>query len=157
MYDSEQISRYNSARCWSQYFILLSASTKLQCVPLVTETGISLIILTPMKILQRNLSRSTFVVWEVKRNVSVVRFKFRCNILISGKIINEMPVSVASGTHCITGNEEIFQQLVLNVCHTVRNCPETFNSLQNSMARYVHTCSNLSEGHFMHLLWIVTW
>ena len=44
--------------------------------------------------------RSTFVVWEMKMNVSVVRFKFRCNILISGKIINEMPGSVASGTHC---------------------------------------------------------
>jgi hypothetical protein len=29
-----------------------------------------------------------------------VRFKFRCNILISGKIIKEMPVSVASGTPC---------------------------------------------------------
>ena len=27
-------------------------------------------------------------------------FKFRCNILISGKIIKEMPGSVASGTHC---------------------------------------------------------
>jgi hypothetical protein len=25
--------------------------------------------------------------WEMKRNVSVVRFKFCCNILISGKII----------------------------------------------------------------------
>jgi len=30
--------------------------------------------------------------------VSVVRFKFLCNILISGKIIKEMPGSVASGT-----------------------------------------------------------
>jgi len=33
-------------------------------------------------------------------NVSVVRFKFRCNILIGGKIIKEMPGLVASGTHC---------------------------------------------------------
>jgi len=33
--------------------------------------------------------------------VSVVRFKFRCNILIRGKIIKEIPGSVASGTHCI--------------------------------------------------------
>ena len=66
-----------------------------------------------MKILQRNLNRSTFVVWEMKRNVSVVRlivatrssgplFKFRCNILISGNIIKEMPGSVASGTPYIT-------------------------------------------------------
>jgi hypothetical protein len=30
-----------------------------------------------------------------------VRFKFCCNILISGKIIKEMPGSVASGTPCI--------------------------------------------------------
>jgi hypothetical protein len=51
-----------------------------------------------MNILQRNLNRGTFIVWEMKRNVSVVRFKFRCNILISGKIIKEMPGSVASGT-----------------------------------------------------------
>jgi len=54
-----------------------------------------------MKILQRNLNRSTLVVWEIKRNVSVVRFKFRCNNLISGKIIKEMPGSVASATPCI--------------------------------------------------------
>jgi hypothetical protein len=33
-----------------------------QGVPLATEPGISLIILTPMKILQRNLNRGTFVV-----------------------------------------------------------------------------------------------
>jgi len=36
----------------------------------------------------------------MKRNVSVVRFKFRCKILISGKIIEELPGSVASGTPC---------------------------------------------------------
>ena len=54
-----------------------------------------------MKILQRDLNRSTFVVWEMKRNVSVVRFKFRCNILISGKIIKELPGLVGSGTSCI--------------------------------------------------------
>jgi hypothetical protein len=71
------------------------------CVPLATEPDISLIVITPMKILQRNLNRSTFVVWEMKRNVSVVRFKFRCNILISCKIVKEMPCSVVSGTNCI--------------------------------------------------------
>jgi len=32
----------------------------IQGVPLANETGISLIILTPMKILQRNLNSSTF-------------------------------------------------------------------------------------------------
>ena len=40
--------------------------------PLATEPGIFLIILTPMKTLQRNWNRSTFVVWEMKRGVSVV-------------------------------------------------------------------------------------
>jgi hypothetical protein len=30
-----------------------------------------------------------------------IRFKFLCNILISGKIIKEMPGSVASGTPCV--------------------------------------------------------
>jgi len=74
---------------------------QVQCVSLGTEPGISLIILTPMKILRRNLNTNTFVVWEMKRNVSVVRFRFLCNILISGKIILKMPGSVASGTHCM--------------------------------------------------------
>jgi len=45
----------------------------IQFVPLATEPSISLIILTPMKILQWNLNRSMFIVWEMKRNVSVVR------------------------------------------------------------------------------------
>jgi hypothetical protein len=41
-----------------------------------------------------------------------VRFKFRCNILISGKIIKEMPGSVASGTPCITNHKELFSTLI---------------------------------------------
>jgi hypothetical protein len=45
----------------------------------------------------------------MKRNVSVVCFKFRCNILISGKIIKEMPGSVGSGTYC-----RILRTLLIN-------------------------------------------
>jgi hypothetical protein len=56
-----------------------------------------LINLTPMKILQRNWNRSTFVMWEMKRNVSVVCVCSAPNC----KIIKEMPGLVASGTHCI--------------------------------------------------------
>ena len=37
----------------------------------------------------------------MKGHVIVVLVEFRCNILISGKIIKEMPGSVASGTLCI--------------------------------------------------------
>jgi hypothetical protein len=72
--------------------------------PTCYQTGISWIILTPMKILQRNLNRGTFVVWEMKRNVSVVCVCSAPIILISGKIIKEMPGSVASGTHCTCEN-----------------------------------------------------
>ena len=48
--------------------VLRYTTTNVQSVTLVTEPGISLIILTPMKILQRNLNRSTFVVWEMWRH-----------------------------------------------------------------------------------------
>jgi len=41
---------------------LLATITENTGVPLATEPGISFIILTPMKILQRNLNGSTFVV-----------------------------------------------------------------------------------------------
>jgi hypothetical protein len=34
----------------------------------------------------------------MKKNVSVVRFKFRCNILISSKIIKELPGLVGRAT-----------------------------------------------------------
>ena len=70
-------------------------------VPLATEPGISLIILTPMKILQRNLNRSTSVVWEMKRNVSVVCV---CFVAISSfvlELLKKCRDSLASGTPCI--------------------------------------------------------
>ena len=91
----------------------------MQCVLLANEPGISLIILTPMKILQRNLNRSTFVVWEMKRNVSVVcvcgvpnccdaeqRSARNFVAISSNKIIKEMPGSLASGTHGICKHAE---------------------------------------------------
>ena len=37
---------------------------------------------------------------EMKRNLSVGRFKFRCNILISGNVNKELSCSVAGGTPC---------------------------------------------------------
>jgi len=43
-------------------FLLCHQYCIIQCVPLATEPGISLIILTPMKILQRNLNRGTVFV-----------------------------------------------------------------------------------------------
>jgi hypothetical protein len=38
--------------------------------------------------------------WEMKGNVTVVRFKFRLNILISGKIIKELPGLIGTATPC---------------------------------------------------------
>ena len=68
----------------------------LQSVPLATKPDISLIILTPMKILQRNLNRSTFV-FRRESPAFALSNKLETNILISGKIIKEIPGSVASG------------------------------------------------------------
>ena len=47
----------------------------------------------------------------MKRNVSVVCVCSLCNILISGKIIKEMPGSVASGTPCI--KTAIYRTIIL--------------------------------------------
>jgi len=88
-----------------------ATAAHLQGVPLAIEPGISWIILTPMKILQRNLNRSTFVVWEMWRHHIVLLFKFRCNIFIGVRIIKEMPGSVASGTLCI----ELWQKHIYKV------------------------------------------
>jgi len=73
-----------------------------QCVPLATEPGISLIILPPMRILQRNFKLAIDTLLFISHTRNVLLFKFRCNIFISVTIIKEMPGSVASGTHCIT-------------------------------------------------------
>jgi hypothetical protein len=72
--------------------------TKIQCVPLATEPGISLIILTPMKILQRNLNRGTFILWEMKRNVSVVCVCRAPDCCDPEQRSASQPGSVASGT-----------------------------------------------------------
>jgi len=52
----------------------ITVDTKhIQSVPLPIKPGSSLIIPKPMKILQRDLNRSTFVAWEMNRNMSVVK------------------------------------------------------------------------------------
>ena len=71
--------------------------TRLQCVPLATEPGISLIILPLMRILQRHLKRTTDTSLFISHTTNVLMFKFRCNIFIGVRIIKEMQGSVASG------------------------------------------------------------
>jgi len=90
----------------STHFMLIMSAHKLtviQCVPLATEPGISLIILPLMRILQRNLKRTTDTFLYISHTTNVLLFKFRCNIFIGVRIIKEMLGSVASGTHCIRG------------------------------------------------------
>ena len=60
------------------YKIFDTINITIQGVPLATKPDISLIILIPMKILQRNLNRSTFVAWEMKRNVCVCGWVGAC-------------------------------------------------------------------------------
>ena len=80
---------------------LLSIAAKIKCVPLVTEPDISLIILPLVKILQRNLKRTTDTFLFISHTTNLLLLKFRDNIFFGVRIIKEMPGSVASRTHCI--------------------------------------------------------
>ena len=142
-------------------------------VPLATEPGISLIILTPMKILQRSLNRSTFVVWEMKRNVSAV-----CLIVAtqsSGPPASQ-PVS------CLTRLSADLSVIWLRVPdyflwgylkgRIFQNKPRTIDALKvniteeiqavtagvlarnfQNMVRRVQSCLDANSGHFQHMLW----
>ena len=97
------LSRRSQSGRWSCFGKRLwFTESNIECVPLATEPAISLIILTPMKILQRNLNRSTFVVWEMKRNVSVVCVCSASNCRDTEQRSASQPGSVASGTHSIS-------------------------------------------------------
>jgi hypothetical protein len=78
----------------------MSVGGKTPCFPLATEPGISFIILTPIKIMQRNLNRGMFVVGEMKRNVSVVCVCSAPDCCDTEQRSASQPGSVASGTHC---------------------------------------------------------
>ena len=80
----------------------------IQCVPLATEPGISLIVLPLMRILQRNLKRTTDTFLFISHTMNIFLFKFCCNIFVGVRIIKEMLGSVASGTHCIFTSPYLF-------------------------------------------------
>jgi len=72
-----------------------------------------------MRILQRNLKRTTDTFLFISHTTNVHLFKFLCNIFIGVRIIKEMPGSVASGTHRITICGEvtpICPDICLSVC-----------------------------------------
>ena len=71
-------------------------------VPLPTKPGSSLIIPKTMKILQRDLNRSTFVVWEMKRNVYVVKLCVYVSECVCSKIVSMcLNVSVVKLSLCV--------------------------------------------------------
>jgi len=73
---------------------------EIQCVPFVTEPGISLTILPLMRILQRNMKQTTDTLLLISHTTNILLFKFRCNIFNGVRIITEMPGLEVSGTHC---------------------------------------------------------
>ena len=102
----------------------------IQCVPLATEPGISLIILPLMRILQQLRTHTIDTFLFISHTTNVLLFKFRCNIFIGVRIIKEMPGSVASGTHCPfdtvwsallrTSNHSLYMFVVCEI--TSRSC-----------------------------------
>jgi len=60
---------------------LLGFSIEIQGVPLATEPGISLIILPVIRILQRNLKRTTDTFLFISHTTNVLLFKFRLQYL----------------------------------------------------------------------------
>jgi len=95
---------HNKICCWintTGMTHLKVTHTQIQCVPLATEPGISLIILPLMRILQRLQTHATDTFLFISHTTNALLFKFRCNIFIGVRIIKEMSGSIASGTHCI--------------------------------------------------------
>ena len=140
---------------WDNRSILLVYYRNIESVPLPTKPGISLIILKPMNILQQDLNRSTFVVWEMKRNVSVVCV---CFIAISSLvfwIIKEMPGLVGSGT------PYIMMHGPMNIKKTPRisQYPASFTDGSSTVILTDPLCHESGSTHLFHplqLQWTVS-
>ena len=106
----------------------------IQCVPLATEPGISLVILTPMKILQRNLNRSTFIVCEMKRNVASKN---------PNAVHEEALRSEKIGVWCGMFRRLIIGPIFFDATITTAAYTETFNTFLNQVED-----EELSIGYF---------
>jgi hypothetical protein len=91
--------------CWGiKMWLPYCNCMTIQCVPLATESGISLIILPLITVSQQLGALQTHTTDPflfISHTTNVPLLKFLCNIFIDVRIIKEMPGSVASGTHCI--------------------------------------------------------
>jgi len=115
----------------------------IQCVPLDTESGISLVILPLMMILQQNLKLTTDIFLFISHTTNVLLFKFRCNIFIRVRIINILTpnVNYSGRTAPLTSKVSFYifiQQLyvlnILNMVYTLRSF-----SLQNAVCFIILT------------------
>ena len=94
----------NFLTVWLKFdqYISRSSCIIIQCVPLATEPGVSVLILPLMRIWQRNLKRTRDTFLFISHTTKLFLFKFLCNVFIGVRIIKEMPGSVASEPHCMT-------------------------------------------------------
>ena len=92
-----------------------------------------------MKILQRNLKRTTDTFLFISHTTNVLLFKFRCIIYIDVRIIKEMVGSVASGTPYIKHRWIIkwIKILVLKVVDLIKFAVDMQNSAR--LLRVGHT------------------
>ena len=104
-------------------------------VRLTTEPGISLIILPLMRILQRNMKRTTDTLLFISHTTKVLLFKFRCNIFIGVRIIKEMPGSVASGTSYISVLLTVLSAKCLIFCVRLSSRSSTRSLIRVTMAQ----------------------
>jgi len=115
-------------------------------VPLATEPDNSLIILPLMRILQRNLKRTTDTFLLISHTTNVLLFKFRCYIFIGVIRIKEIPGLVASGTHCslVVRHISLIIYFIIYYCYYLRYyC--TFRERRLS-------CANRCNGNITSLL-----
>jgi hypothetical protein len=78
-----------------------------------------------MRILQRNLKRTTDTFLFISHTTNIFLFKFRYNIFIGVRIIKEMPGSVAIGTPCTTAVGRVHGTQSTPEYHTPSEHPET--------------------------------
>jgi len=110
----------------------LHSYSVVQSVPLAAELGIALIISPLMRILQRNLKRTTDTFLFISHTTNVLLFKFHCKILIGVRIIKEIPGSVDSGTHCRNTRSQNLG-LISTKCVT-KSCTERLTNEQRGSA-----------------------
>jgi len=57
-----------------------------------------------------NIATTTYTSHFLSHTTNLLLFKFRCNIFIGVRLINEMPSSVASGTSCIRQRRNVVME-----------------------------------------------